>query len=62
MNQALIPAVDSAQWNRAAWLPRDETLKEILLDEAFRVPGTHIRFGLDGIIGLVPGWAMCLPA
>jgi hypothetical protein len=28
---------------------------EILLDEAFRVPGTGIRFGLDGIIGLVPG-------
>ena len=32
---------------------------EILLDEAFRVPGTQIRFGLDGIIGLVPGWATC---
>jgi hypothetical protein len=28
---------------------------EILLDEAFRIPGTGIRFGLDGIIGLVPG-------
>ncbi|HTW30471.1 MAG TPA: DUF4112 domain-containing protein [Terracidiphilus sp.] len=28
---------------------------EILLDEAFRIPGTRIRFGLDGIIGLVPG-------
>ena len=26
-----------------------------LLDEWFRVPGTRIRFGLDGIIGLVPG-------
>ena len=26
-----------------------------LLDEAFRIPGTSIRFGLDGIIGLVPG-------
>ena len=34
-----------------------ETLQrlEILLDEAFRIPGTRIRFGLDGIIGLVPG-------
>ena len=28
---------------------------EILLDEAFRIPGTPIRFGLDGVIGLVPG-------
>jgi len=25
------------------------------LDEAFVIPGTGIRFGLDGIIGLVPG-------
>jgi hypothetical protein len=28
---------------------------EILLDEAFRVPFTRFRFGIDGIIGLVPG-------
>jgi hypothetical protein len=26
-----------------------------LLDSAFRVPGTNIRFGIDAIIGLVPG-------
>lgn len=26
-----------------------------LMDTAFLVPGTNIRFGLDGIIGLVPG-------
>lgn len=26
-----------------------------LLDSAFRVPGTNIRFGLDSIIGLIPG-------
>jgi hypothetical protein len=26
-----------------------------LLDNAFRIPGTSIRFGLDAIIGLVPG-------
>jgi len=45
------------RWNRGAWLFRDETLQklEILLDEAFRVPGTQIRFGIDGIVGLVPG-------
>src|ERR1700738_3109332 len=45
------------RWNRGAWLFRDTTLRslEILLDEAFRIPGTAFRFGIDGIIGLVPG-------
>lgn len=27
----------------------------ILLDSAFPVPGTRIRFGLDALVGLVPG-------
>jgi hypothetical protein len=27
----------------------------VLLDSAFRVPGTGIRFGLDPIVGLIPG-------
>jgi hypothetical protein len=26
-----------------------------LLDSAFRVPGTRFRFGLDAIVGLIPG-------
>ena len=45
------------RWDRGAWLFRDSTLRslEILLDEAFRIPGTSFRFGIDGIIGLVPG-------
>ena len=45
------------RWNKGAWLFRDSTLHqlEILLDEAFRIPGTRIRFGIDGIIGLIPG-------
>jgi hypothetical protein len=49
------PAAD--RWNRGAWLFRDQTLQalEILLDEAFVLPGTGIRCGLNGIIGLVPG-------
>src|SRR5437764_14034485 len=35
----------------------DEHLDYIaaLLDDMFRIPGTHIRFGLDAIVGLVPG-------
>ena len=28
----------------------------VLLDSQFRVPGTNIRFGLDAIIGLIPGF------
>lgn len=45
------------RWERGAWLFRDSTLRslEILLDEAFRIPGTQFRFGVDGLIGLVPG-------
>jgi len=45
------------RWERGAWIFRDQTLRrvEILLDEAFRIPGTQIRFGIDGIIGFVPG-------
>ena len=27
----------------------------VLLDSAFRVPGTQLRFGLDPVVGLVPG-------
>jgi hypothetical protein len=26
-----------------------------LLDNLFRIPGTNVRFGLDGIVGLIPG-------
>jgi hypothetical protein len=36
---------------------RDENLDMLsrVLDTWFRVPGTNIRFGLDGIVGFVPG-------
>jgi len=35
----------------------DENLERLshVLDDCFRIPGTDIRFGIDGIIGLVPG-------
>ena len=35
----------------------NETLRRlaVLFDNAFRIPGTRFRFGLDPIIGLVPG-------
>lgn len=52
--------------DRASPLPRradstgtltDENLDHLatLLDEAFRIPGTKLRFGLDAIVGLIPG-------
>jgi len=40
----------------ATWFA-DENLDLLahVLDDWFRLPGTSIRFGLDGIIGLIPG-------
>ena len=42
---------------RASGMFRDENLDLLsrVLDTWFRVPGTNIRFGLDGIIGFIPG-------
>jgi hypothetical protein len=42
---------------RAGQLFSDENLNFIahVLDDWFRLPGTSIRFGLDGLIGLMPG-------
>ena len=44
----------------ATVLPNDPQMERLrqwsyLLDQAFRVPGTNIRFGWDAIVGLVPG-------
>jgi Domain of unknown function (DUF4112) len=37
--------------------PQIERLRAVsrLLDNAFTIPGTRIRFGLDALVGLVPG-------
>jgi hypothetical protein len=40
--------------SRADRIARIDTLAT-LMDTAFVVPGTQIRFGLDAIIGLIPG-------
>jgi len=36
---------------------RDEELERLaaLLDDLFRIPGTKLRFGLDPLLGLIPG-------
>jgi hypothetical protein len=53
--EILLPSAD--RWKTGSRLLGDERLQwlEVVLDEAFVIPGTGIRFGLDGIIGLVPG-------
>ena len=52
-----LPPGPPSRFNKAGGLFADENLDLLahLLDDWFRVPGTNIRFGLDGIIGLVPG-------
>jgi Domain of unknown function (DUF4112) len=57
--EILLPSTSrpANRWQTGGRLLGDEWLHwlEILLDEAFVIPGTGIRFGLDGIVGLVPG-------
>ena len=61
---AFLDRVAAAGFGRPAPGPvapgRDETVARLdalatLLDTAFVIPGTTIRFGIDGLIGLVPG-------
>jgi hypothetical protein len=49
--------VPSGRWGRGTGIFSDEALRRLkfLLDEAFRIPFTRIRFGIDGIVGLFPG-------
>jgi hypothetical protein len=57
--EVLPPAAASLRWRAGVGrrLFADENLDLLshILDDWFRIPGTRIRFGLDGIIGLVPG-------
>jgi hypothetical protein len=51
----VLPAVETAAPVRyAAELARFRRVAE-LFDNAFRIPGTRWRFGLDAVLGLVPG-------
>lgn len=47
----------TSRWRRGPFAFDDESLDLLshILDDWFRIPGTSIRFGIDGIIGLVPG-------
>lgn len=46
------------RWTAGGRLLSDENLDLIahLLDDWFRIPGTAIRIGFDGLIGLIPGF------
>jgi hypothetical protein len=57
MQATLKPEILSPRMRRGAWAFDDESLDLLshLLDDWFRVPGTTIRFGLDGIVGFIPG-------
>ena len=48
-------AGEANPWQRNPALINDLEFLASILDDRFRVPGTNIRFGLDAIIGLVPG-------
>lgn len=51
MNDSALHGLDQDAQRRLAWLRRAAWL----LDGAARVPGTRFRFGLNSLIGLVPG-------
>ena len=51
------PQILSPRVRRGGRAFDDESLDLLshLLDDWFRIPGTSIRFGLDGIVGFIPG-------
>lgn len=58
-NEQLRPDEPVGQATTNAPQPNDPDLARLdalakILDDQFRIPGTNARFGLDGIIGLVP--------
>ena len=57
MPPAAQPEVLSPRLRRGGPALDDEALDLLshLLDDWFRIPGTAIRFGLDGIVGFIPG-------
>src|SRR5260370_18420265 len=51
------PEVLSPRMKRGKKMFDDENLDLLshLLDDFIKIPGTSIRFGLDGIVGVIPG-------
>ena len=57
MNATLKPEILSPRTKRGGKVFDDEHLDILshILDDFIKIPGTPIRFGLDGIVGLIPG-------
>ena len=57
MSKPQVLAPPRARGRRGSQLFTDENLDLLshVLDDWFRIPGTSIRFGIDGIVGLIPG-------
>ena len=57
MQPTVRPEILSPRIRRGGKAFDDESLDLLshLLDDWFRIPGTSIRFGLDGIVGFIPG-------
>lgn len=57
MPATLKPEILTPRLHRGSKAFDDESLDLLshLLDDWFRIPGTTIRFGLDGIVGFIPG-------
>jgi hypothetical protein len=57
MQATLKPEILTPRMGRGSKVFDDENLDLLshLLDDWFRIPGTAIRFGLDGIVGFIPG-------
>jgi hypothetical protein len=57
MQPTVKPEILSPRMRRGSQAFDDENLDLLshLLDDWFRIPGTAIRFGLDGIVGFIPG-------
>ncbi len=51
------PEILRPRFQRGADLFSDSNLDMLahVLDDFLRIPGTNIRFGLDGVVGLIPG-------
>jgi Domain of unknown function (DUF4112) len=55
------PAGEADRWrHEASIIDADPAFADLeflasILDDRFRIPGTNIRFGLDPLLGLVPG-------
>jgi len=57
MQPSVKPEILSPRFRRGKGMFDDENLDILahLLDDFIRIPGTSIRLGLDGIVGLIPG-------